>query len=123
MTPSVVPWVAMWSAERERQGQCQAMPGGGPIINPPADTAGVHWMPFPMMPGTGEPLFGQVHTLRQTMCMRGPRCQVCGERFPKGEPVSWLVTDVDRVMAAVKDGGDIEGQPFHTATPPTCDDC
>lgn len=107
-----IPFVAMWSGEREYQGPMQLGPHG--IVTPAADRQGIHWIPFLNAPGTGVPLFGQVHTSRQIKCMRGPRCQVCGERMDKTN-CSWVLNgETD----PVPDGG-----PLNTMTPPTCRDC
>lgn len=109
---TTVPFVAMWSGEREYQGPMKLGPEG--IVLPRADPQGVHWIPFLNAPGTGMPLFGQVHSMRQIKCMRAPRCQVCGERMPKTD-CTWVLNGS---TDPVPDGG-----PLPTMTPPTCVKC
>lgn len=80
---------------------------------------GVNWIEYSNEPGVGEPLYGQVHSLRQIRCMKGPRCQVCGERFPADEPTTWVLNNsIDRL---IYENPEITRQ--LTQTPPTCKAC
>lgn len=108
----LVPWVALWSAEQASLRPMQH--GGRRLLGTGVQAYGVTWLDYPNLQGQGQPLFGQVHTLRQFRAMRGPRCQVCGALFPRGEPVPWvLVGDVARNADGV----------VWTQTPPVCRDC
>ncbi|WP_053734257.1 hypothetical protein [Nocardia sp. NRRL S-836] len=78
------------------------------------DGFGLLWFSGLNNPGVGEPLWAQVHGLRQRECMVGRHCQVCGNPFPSGRPVTFLVPEQD----VPKDCG-----PFETPHPPVCDTC
>lgn len=82
---------------------------------------GVTWLKMSNEQGSGDPLFSQVHTLRQVRCMKGPRCQVCGARLPRNEPISWLLNGVtDTAVYNVVSAGSGD---MLTQTPPVCRDC
>lgn len=124
MTDQVVPWVTAWSLEMQHTSPVAWSPMG--IAAPDGqhlDMLGVTWLKMSNEPGSGEPMFSQVHTLRQIRCMRGPRCQVCGERLGiDGAPVPWLLNGAtDTALYDLVTRG--TAQALLTQTPPTCESC
>lgn len=110
--PSVIPWVAMWSSERDAVKSFAWTPIG--LAGDFAFHAfGCGWINFGNSPTVGEPLFGQVHTTRQFRCMKGSRCQVCARKFEPGEPIPWLVPDAHSQFLPH----------LITQTPPVCERC
>jgi hypothetical protein len=79
------------------------------------DEQGVLWTRTPSQPGSGTPKFGEVHGLRQRLCMTGLRCQICGgpaDRTAAG--VLWLIdARPDQLLLGEED----------TAHPPVCRPC
>ncbi|MFC7617066.1 hypothetical protein ACFQV2_30195 [Actinokineospora soli] len=81
------------------------------------DESGVLWTRVESRPGVGEPLFGQLHSMRQRRAMRRLLCQVCGgESHRDDRGVLWLTRDYR---------GDWTGWPAGMATedPPVCLPC
>jgi hypothetical protein len=115
----VVPFVALWSSEKEDVGKV-GLEGDG-NIDGPRDQRGIFWQPYGDTMGVGRPLFAEVHPIRQKMCMEGPYCQVCGTKMPN-KNVPWIVppatnSEWDRDLSSP------DSRPFITHTPPTCRDC
>ncbi|WP_053739170.1 hypothetical protein [Nocardia sp. NRRL S-836] len=86
----------------------------GSVLLERRDGFGLLWFSGLNKPGVGEPLWAQVHALRQRECMVGRRCQVCGGTFPHGQAVTFLVPEKDVPE---------DGSPFETLHPPVCDTC
>lgn len=112
-----VPWVAVWSDEIPNPEDHQLQLIGDQLhyvseTEGDRDNLGVLWTRSGVKRGSGEPLFGQVHGLRQRACMVVPRCQVCGKRMP----------EITFLIGSHQDGHE-PGAPFITATPPTCVEC
>ncbi len=73
------------------------------------DEHGVLWVRTPSQPGRGRPEFGNVHSLRQRLCMSELRCQVCGGPADRtAEGVLWLV---DAIRHQLRPGGELTGHP------------
>lgn len=111
-----VPWVVIWTAEQRADLQCGWTQQGLYAIG--ADQEHRFGMTLLAVPNTplGEPVFTETHSRRQRMCMLGPRCQVCGTRLPKGQPVPFILPHVADVQGLY----DHEGV---TQTPPVCEAC
>lgn len=105
----VIPWVAAWTGEHEATGLVWYDSEGVKSDMPDA-TGKFYWMPTPNLPGVGRPMFGQVHPIRQSRCMRGKRCQVCGRKM---DVATWILP------SAV----DSDFQAASIYTPPTCLPC
>lgn len=104
-----VPWVAAWSAEQAHTGKVWW--DRGMVRSTILDATGLfHWMPTPDLQGQGRPIYGQVHPLRQSRCMRGKRCQVCGQKMTVA---TWILPSAAE--------GDFEATSIYT--PPTCEPC
>jgi hypothetical protein len=94
----VVPYVTAWSEEVNLPYQVVEVPGRGIAYADEhvadRDTHGVLWMRTQYRPGVGQPVFGQVHPLRQRQAMRRLLCQVCGGPADRtDEGVLWLMRD------------------------------
>lgn len=112
-----VPWVAVWSDEVPDPADHPLQVTNGRVeytSEQPGDrdNLGVLWTRAGVKRGSGEPEFGQLHGLRQRACMTVPRCQVCGKRMER----------LEFLVSAHQDGHKT-GEPFITATPPTCAEC
>jgi hypothetical protein len=121
MAVQTIPWVVLWTAQRDailRDWDWAWTPGGIVDRRGGAHQAwGFHWKFYDSkLNGVGRPIFSELDTQRQVAAMRGPRCQVCGNKLPKTN-TPWLLTAVD-VGNAVHRGGT-----FVTPTAPTCEDC
>ncbi|WP_051385338.1 hypothetical protein [Actinokineospora inagensis] len=94
-----VPYITSWSTETPVIPTVIRHPNGVGIAYADEtmgdrDRSGILWVRVPSTPGTGRPLFGKVHSLRQRRAMRRLLCQVCGEpadQAPDG--VLWLLLD------------------------------
>jgi hypothetical protein len=98
MSGAVVPYVTAWSEEQNLP--CEVVARGGLGIGyadeilTDRDDHGVLWYRVPSRPGSGRPLFGDVHALRQRRAMRRMLCQVCGGPADRTEDgVLWLLRD------------------------------
>ncbi|GLZ42811.1 hypothetical protein Acsp05_64350 [Actinokineospora sp. NBRC 105648] len=117
-----VPYVTAWSSETTPPARVIAHPAGG-IAYPDEtvadrDRRGILWTRAPATPGTGRPIFGGVHPLRQRRAMRRLLCQVCGgpaHRHPDGG-VMWMLRDFRQ---------DWPGWPagMGVTEPPICKEC
>ncbi len=115
-----MPYIARWSGEKAGPKPVVLRRDGKGIAyaderSYDRDAYGVLWERTPSQPGKGVPQFGEVHSLRQRLCMTGLRCQVCGvpaDRAPDG--VLWLV---DARPAELLPAGET------TAHPPVCRPC
>lgn len=116
-----VPYVTRWTGEQQDQhmvivglrGVVQVAYHDDPLGLGRID--GLLWSRDGNAPRSGEPEWKGVHALRHRSCMLSPRCQVCGKRFPAGQPVT--------VLHAVVPDYAPHTQPFDTSTPPTCRRC
>jgi hypothetical protein len=95
----VVPYVTMWSGEREPAVTIVERRGGGigyareNLLD--RDERGVLWTRWACSPGRGRPQFGLLHTMRQRRAMIHLLCQVCGEPADRDADggVLWLRKD------------------------------
>ncbi len=95
----VVPYITMWSGEREPAVTVVERRGGGigyareNLLD--RDELGVLWSRWASSPGRGRPEFGKVHTMRQRRAMTRLLCQVCGEPATRDAEggVLWLWKD------------------------------
>lgn len=119
-SPVGVPYVTLWSGERDGSMPVVARRDGLGIRYADErtydrDAHGVLWSRTPSQPGCGKPQFGAVHSLRQRLAMAGLRCQVCGgpaDHTPDG--VLWLIdARPDELLPSEED----------TAHPPVCRPC
>lgn len=115
----IVPFVAMWSKEVEDLGLAPYNLVEGFLG--PRDRRGVLWQTYGDALGEGDPLFAQVHPVRQKMCMEGPYCQVCGTILPP-KKTPWLVPELS-VTEWNTDLRSPNARPFVTHTPPCCQSC
>jgi hypothetical protein len=79
------------------------------------DAHGLLWNRMPDDPGTGRPLFGAVHPIRERGCMLSGACQICA-----GPATVWM-TPTDRWTDHVDSYR--PSAPFTTADPPVCTSC
>lgn len=109
-----VPWVVVWSAEKQYRAEVQFQRGVG-IVGGRYTTI-LFGMTFVAVPSDmhGRPEWRETHSLRQRRCMLGPRCQVCGHRI-EGTPV-WLIPDFQEHFRWWV-------QERWTMTPPVCEPC
>ncbi|MGA5489545.1 hypothetical protein ACPCK1_17535 [Streptomyces pseudogriseolus] len=96
--PDVVPFIAAWSGEQQLDRTVVYSGHGGIAYADETpedrDQYGVLWNGRAMARGTGRPLYGNVHPMRQRMAMQHLLCQVCGD--PAGRDrlgVLWLIED------------------------------
>lgn len=97
LTP-YTPYITQWSEEREPPSQVIERPGRGIAYLDEnladRDDRGVLWFRTPSRPGRGQPVFNQVHPLRQRRAMRRLLCGVCGKPANRSdEGVLWLLRD------------------------------
>lgn len=119
-----VPWVTRWSGEVPTDpdkiypqiSESYARIAYRDEIPSDRDEHGVLWIREGLT-RTGEPVFKAVHSRRQRACWTRRRCQVCGQPFPAGQPLTWI--------EAVSDGSTIvnSAEPFVTTAAPTCRAC
>ncbi|WP_344319253.1 hypothetical protein [Streptomyces yatensis] len=79
--------------------------------------SGALWIRVPVRPGTGAPLLGRVHALRQRQAINQLLCGGCGQPTAGGRPDQrhlFLVASATRQAV-------VEGE--KTTTPPVCDGC
>ncbi len=95
---ALVPYITTWSTEKLIPTTVVAHPRSGIAFADETlgdrDERGVLWQRRPSQPGSGRPLFGQVHPLRQRRAMRRLLCQVCGgpaDHTDRG--VLWVLKD------------------------------
>lgn len=96
-----VAFIALWSSERRPPTPVIARPSGGigyademPIER---DERGVLWSRELFCPGVGDPIYHQVHALRQRTAMLLLLCQVCGGPASHTEEGTlWLLRDRGR---------------------------
>lgn len=119
-----VPWVTKWSGETLMLTFVSMMRADGTIGLAYADRTpydvrdGMLWQRDAIAPGSGVPLWSQVHTGRQRLAMTTRRCQVCGTPIDApGEPVPWLLPADEH--ARIDRNGTLE----LTGTAPTCRNC
>lgn len=92
------PYITRWSEEPEPEALLIERPGRGIGYLDEAlcdrDRRGVLWQRAVSRPGVGEPLFSQVHPLRQRRAMQRLLCNVCGKPADQSDDgVLWLVRD------------------------------
>ncbi|GAB1508126.1 hypothetical protein [Actinophytocola sp. KF-1] len=97
-TRVVAPYITTWSAEVDPAVTLVERHGGGIAyadeVVADRDGNGVLWWRTSLRPGSGRPLFGQVHPLRQRRAMRRLLCQVCaGPADRTDDGVLWLLKD------------------------------
>ncbi|MCH6163133.1 hypothetical protein [Streptomyces marispadix] len=120
--PTVVPFIARWSAE-DQAPRPQVVERKGRIAfvherRYDRDAHGVLWDRVPFQPGKGVPQFGRLHPLRQRNAMELLLCHVCGDpadRDPDG--VLWLLAEALDPAAGPGPGGIV------TEHPPVCLPC
>lgn len=107
---NIVPNVALWTSERNSMKTIMLTERG--VIGK-RDKHGIYWAQYGNSQGVGDPVFGEVHTERQVAAMRGPLCQVCGNKLEY--PFHWILNRMD---------AELLGQEFiATQTPPVCKKC
>lgn len=95
----VVPYITMWTGEREAAVTVVERRRGGigyareSLLD--RDERGVLWSRWSSTPGRGRPQYGRVHTMRQRRAMSRLLCQVCGEPADRDADggVLWLWKD------------------------------
>jgi hypothetical protein len=97
LTPHT-PYITQWSEELEPPTQLIERPGCGIAYldehMADRDDRGVLWFRTPSQPGQGQPLFSEVHSLRQRRAMRRLLCGVCGKPADRTvDGVLWLLRD------------------------------
>jgi hypothetical protein len=112
-----VPWVALWTAEREALRPAKVVWTDPPtILDPEPDEYGVRFREYPDdLQGHGEPIFAHVHTRRQVKAMGEGFCQVCGVQMFQWD-VTWVLDEVSQMLFDL-------GGPYYVQTPPTCRKC
>ncbi len=114
----VVPWVTLWSGEviPTKQTVILPSPDGLGYASPRSSDffMGALWHRELDKPGSGGPVWSQVHGGRQRAAMLEVRCQVCGEKLP--------ATDIPWLMPAKEWQGEFATKRI-TNTPPTCEEC
>lgn len=111
----LVPWAALWSAERriEKEDPLLIWQRGRLAYDDevPGDRRlGVLWNRH-RLGKHGEPLFGQLHTARQRLAMMKNLCQICGGSATGADGrISWLIPGAESNVS-------------WTMTPPTCAGC
>jgi len=95
--PTVVPYIARWSAEQNITPDVIATARGLAYPNETPydrDHGGALWARTALRRGQGKPDFGGVHPQRQRRAMQRLLCQVCGHRANRTQDgVLWLVED------------------------------
>jgi len=97
LTPHT-PYITQWSGEHELPSQLIEHPGYGIAYLDEnladRDARGILWFRTPSRPGHGQPLFKEVHPLRQRRAMRRLLCGVCGKPADQIDSgVLWLLRD------------------------------
>lgn len=92
------PYVTTWSEEIDEPTQLVERPGRGigylDEMVSDRDSQGVLWYRIMSRPGHGEPMFANVHPLRQRRCMRRLLCNVCARPADETDDgVLWLLKD------------------------------
>jgi hypothetical protein len=95
---SVVPYIVSWTGEQRLQPSVIHRPGRGIGYTDETlldrDKRGVLWNRMASHPGSGRPVFNEVHALRQRRAMRRLLCQVCAQPASQTEEgVLWLLPD------------------------------
>lgn len=92
-----VPYVAMWSAEEVQAARVVATSLGIAYADESSidrDRHGLLWSRVTSCPGVGEPIYRQMHPLRQRRAMRRLLCQVCAGPADHDEHGTlWLIQD------------------------------
>ncbi|MFI8194381.1 hypothetical protein ACIF8T_37615 [Streptomyces sp. NPDC085946] len=96
--PETAPFITAWSGEQPQQRTVVYAGRGGIAFADERpedrDQYGVLWNGRAMAPGTGHPLYGDVHPLRQRHAMQHLLCQVCGGPADRDERGAlWLLED------------------------------
>ncbi|HWC84337.1 MAG TPA: hypothetical protein VG756_30645 [Pseudonocardiaceae bacterium] len=92
-----VPYIALWSAEKlpaplVLQSSAGIRYADENLLD--RDKDGVLWNRVQCRPGTGDPIYNQVHPLRQRKAMRNLWCQVCaGPADHHDDGTLWLLRD------------------------------
>jgi hypothetical protein len=92
------PYVTTWSEEIDEPAQLVERPGRGIAyldeMVSDRDSPSVLWYRIMLRPGHGEPMFANVHRLRQRRCMRRLLCNGCARPADKTDDgVLWLQKD------------------------------
>ncbi|MFI9630037.1 hypothetical protein [Streptomyces sp. NPDC052042] len=123
-----VPYVALWSGEREQMAPMARMVGGewgneriGYTDELPADRRQeTLWVRYSASPGSGTPNLALMHPLRQRRAMEHMLCQVCGRSTYDDGFRRWgdrhLFIRRDPENLPISDGE-------LTTTPPVCEPC
>lgn len=121
-TFGTIPFVARWSGEHDSPMPIVLRRGARGIAyaderSYDRDDLGILWTRTPSQPGRDKPQLGNVHGLRQRLCMTGLRCQVCGGPADlTSDGVLWLI---DANPSDLLPRGVAE----LTAHPPVCRPC
>jgi hypothetical protein len=94
----IAPYIVLWSDEEDQPVPLVEREGIGlgyaDELGTDRDKQGVLWLRTTSRPGSGRPVFGEVHSLRQRRAMRRLLCQVCaGPADQTGDGVLWLLKD------------------------------
>ncbi|TDP93644.1 hypothetical protein [Labedaea rhizosphaerae] len=92
-----VPYVARWSAEEVQDAPVVETRQGIAYADESSvdrDENGLLWSRVSSRPGVGEPLYRQMHPLRQRRAMRRLLCQICAGPADRNEHGTlWLIQD------------------------------
>ncbi|TDP94028.1 hypothetical protein [Labedaea rhizosphaerae] len=115
-----VPYVARWSAEEVLAAPIVETPRGIAYADESSvdrDRNGLLWSRVASRPGVGEPIYRQMHPLRQRRAMRRLLCQVCaGPADHNDHGTLWLLQDQHELWPGWPEGA----QNTH---PPLCLRC
>jgi hypothetical protein len=117
----VTPYITAWSAEKDPPVMLVERPAGGIAYWDEAmgdrDRHDVLWFRTPYRLGQGQPVFGQVHPVRQRRTMQRLLCQVCAGPADKTQDgVLWLLKDHREDWPSWPDG-------MGVTEPPICVPC
>jgi hypothetical protein len=115
-----VPYVAKWSAEVDLDGPLIETINGlayADELSVDRDAQGLLWSRVAVRPGAGEPIYRELHPLRQRRAMRRLLCQVCaGPADQNDQGALWLIQDQHGQWPNWPEGA-------HNTQPPLCRRC
>jgi hypothetical protein len=115
-----VPYVARWSAEVDLEAPLVETANGlayADELSVDRDDHRVLWSRVATRPGVGEPIYRELHPLRQRRAMRRLLCQVCaGPADQNDQGALWLIQDQRGQWPNWPEGA-------HNTQPPLCRRC